>query len=226
MLEIVIAMHALMPGKVIKEMMMLDLRLDKDEREPPQVRTRNKQPKLRVIKEYMGNLDSCLDNYTEAVARYCTVLTEDNQKEAYEDHMLTWVDHCEELKDRARDVIDLMEAAEAGTTARTEQVQTGSKDNATNNAEDPSHVVSSSEQTHLTAASLAEALSSVQVPSSSGPQDSTAVISSGMGSEPFIPMPGGSFQGESNQISISLSSGGQLPPIMSTCARGATTVQT
>ena len=61
------------------------------EREAPQVRTRNKQPKLRVVKEYMGNLDSCLDTYTEAVARYCTVLTDEDQKETYEDHMLDWV---------------------------------------------------------------------------------------------------------------------------------------
>ena len=95
-----------------------------------------------------------------------------------------------------------------------------------NTAEDPSRAVSSSEQTQLTAASLAEALSLVQVPSSSGPQISTAVISSGTGPQPLVPMPGGSSRGENIQNSVPMSSGGQLPPIMSTCARGATTVQT
>ena len=46
-----------------------------------------------------------------------------------------------------------------------------------------------------------------------------------MGPQPFLPMPGGSSQGENVQNSLPMSSGGQLPPIMSTCARGATTVQ-
>ena len=56
------------------------------------IRTRNKQPKLRVVMEYMEHLDSCLDIYTDAVAKYCTVLTDENDKEDWENHLLTWSD--------------------------------------------------------------------------------------------------------------------------------------
>ena len=56
--------------------------------------------------------------------------------------------------------------------------------------------------------------------------DDHAVISSGMGPQLFVPMPGGSARGENNQNSVPMSSGGQLPPIMSMCSRGVTTLQT
>ena len=74
-------------------------------------RARQKQPKLGVVKEYLSQLDICLDAFTDAVSVLCSTLTVQNEKDMYQDHLFVWVEHCEALKNRARDTIEVLEAA-------------------------------------------------------------------------------------------------------------------
>ena len=64
---------------------------------------RNKQPKAGVIREYMGSLNTCLEAFTDAVSNLCTLLRDRGEKEMYQDHLIVWVSHCEDMKDRARE---------------------------------------------------------------------------------------------------------------------------
>ena len=75
-----------------------------------------RQPKHRVVVEYLGYLTDSLKAYVAAVGNVCCVLTREEDKQDYEDLMLLWVDYCEDVKDRARDTIDVLEAAQLGTT--------------------------------------------------------------------------------------------------------------
>ena len=65
----------------------------------------SKQPVLGVVKVYLEKLESCLDRYTDAVSVVCSTFTNENERESYQDHLIAWVEHCEDLKDRAREVI-------------------------------------------------------------------------------------------------------------------------
>ena len=80
-------------------------------------RPRNKQPKVGVIQEYMNSLDNSLEIYTDAVCVLCTTMTDTNEQEAYQDHLLVWSEHCEHLKDRARDVIEVLLAAQQSVSS-------------------------------------------------------------------------------------------------------------
>ena len=83
---------------------------------------KNKQPKAGVLREYMGNMDACLEKFTDTVANLCSALTDVAEKERYQDHLIFWVEHCEDTKDRAREVIDLLEAAQITTAQPRPQV--------------------------------------------------------------------------------------------------------
>ena len=72
----------------------------------------------------MAQLNTCLDAYTDAVCVLCSVLGDQRQQEAYQDHLLVWVAHCEHLRDNARDVIEVLEAAQHINTTSTTTVQT------------------------------------------------------------------------------------------------------
>ena len=85
---------------------------------------KNKQPKAGVLREYMGNMDTCLEKFTDTVANLCSALTDVAEKERYQDHLIVWVEHCEDIKDRAREVIDLLEAAQINTAQSRPQVST------------------------------------------------------------------------------------------------------
>ena len=84
---------------------------DQDEQRRAPARGKVRQPKLRVVQEYLGYLTESLKAYTGAVGNVCSVLTREEDKNDYEDLMLLWVDYCEDVKERARDVIDVLEAA-------------------------------------------------------------------------------------------------------------------
>ena len=79
---------------------------------------KHKQPKLGVVKEYLTQLNTCLDAFTDAVSVLCSTLTVQNEKDMYQDHLFVWIEHCEELKSRARDTIEVLEAAIAGASHR------------------------------------------------------------------------------------------------------------
>ena len=83
-------------------------------------RGRNQQPKLGVIKQYMVELESSLDKYTDATATLCAALTTRAEKDEYQDLLLVWVEHCEGLKERAREVILVLEAAVGNRNANEE----------------------------------------------------------------------------------------------------------
>ena len=83
---------------------------------------RNKQPMVGVIKEYMDKVDTCLDAFTDAISVLCSVLEDREEKLQYQDHLTVWVEHCECLKDRAREAIVVLEAA---LERRTEQSAPG-----------------------------------------------------------------------------------------------------
>ena len=75
-------------------------------------RIRNQQPKMGVIKEYMDKLETCLDSFTDAISLLCSVLESRDKKLQYQEHLTVWVEHCECLKDRARETIAVLEAAQ------------------------------------------------------------------------------------------------------------------
>ena len=81
---------------------------------PPRTKAaRVKQPAVGVIKEYMVNLDNCLEKYTDAVTVVCSTFTNEAEKILYQDHLIVWNEHCENLKDRARETIFVLEAAQS-----------------------------------------------------------------------------------------------------------------
>ena len=178
------------------------------DRERDQVRTtyRNRKPKLNVIKEYMEHLDVCLDNYTDAVAKLCTVLSKDEEKEDWEEHLLTWSDYCEQTKDRARDLLEMLEAEAATSQGNADAQRASDGLCSTSVIAGPS-----GSQPLLTHASLAEALSTVQV--TSVDNASTSLVTN---TDFLLPQP-----------SASSSTGEPLrPPLMSSNLQNPPSIQT
>ena len=92
-------------------------------------RGRGQQPKVGVIREYMGTMDTCLEKYTDAVATLCSMLPTSEEKDAYNDHHVLWIEHVEYLKTRGRDVIEVLEAAQQrGATTVQSNVSLGDRD--------------------------------------------------------------------------------------------------
>ena len=83
---------------------------------PPRTKApRAKQPSLEVVRDYMATVDTCLEKFTDAVTVICSTLSNDADKQSYQDHMIVWNEHCEELKERAREVIFVLAAARQNT---------------------------------------------------------------------------------------------------------------
>ena len=59
-----------------------------------------------------------MEKFNDAVANLCSVLTDENERVRYQDHLVVWVEHCEDIKDRAREVIEVLEAAHSNTSAQ------------------------------------------------------------------------------------------------------------
>ena len=78
---------------------------------PPRTKApRARQPMIGVLREHMDKLDNCLDKYSDAITVFCSTLTNDADRTLYQDHLIVWNEHCEDLKDRAREVIAVLEA--------------------------------------------------------------------------------------------------------------------
>ena len=77
----------------------------------------------------MSNLDNCLENYTDAVTVLCSPLTEDAGNCMYQNHMLVWSEHCKYLKDRAREVISVLETAQQQVLKNTSPVSSSADTN-------------------------------------------------------------------------------------------------
>ena len=79
---------------------------------PPAKSARVKQPNLGVIKDHIARLDSTMDRFSDAVTVLCSTFTDEPDKILYQDHLIVWNEHCDDLKDRAYEVIALLEAAQ------------------------------------------------------------------------------------------------------------------
>ena len=84
-----------------------------------------RQPKLRTLTENFDLLTESLKIFRAAVGNLCSLLNKEEDKEDYEDLMLKWIDYCEDIKDRARDVIEVLEAAQLGSTRVLPELQPG-----------------------------------------------------------------------------------------------------
>jgi hypothetical protein len=74
--------------------------------DPPPRGGKHKQPDEFVVRQYM---DEKLDALVQAVAILGPLLDEDSEKD-YENHLLQWSGYCEGLKERARELIALIQA--------------------------------------------------------------------------------------------------------------------
>ena len=84
---------------------------------------------LGAVKEHVSNLDNCLENYTDAVTVLCSPLTEETGNHMYQNHMLVWSEHCKDLKDRAREVISVLETAQQQVLKNTSPVSSSADTN-------------------------------------------------------------------------------------------------
>ena len=78
---------------------------------------------MNVLKDYMEKLDSSLDGFSDAVMTLITVIAECEEKNLYRNHLMIWLEHCKDLKDRARYAMDTLEAS-GGLPNITENVVT------------------------------------------------------------------------------------------------------
>ena len=62
-------------------------------------RHRAKQPKLEVVRQYMNDLKSALDDFTDAVSILSNVLPDKAEKQEYQNHLIRWVEYWEDLFD-------------------------------------------------------------------------------------------------------------------------------
>ena len=85
----------------------------------------SRQPRLSVIKQYMDELETEVDVYTDSVSNLCSVLPTHEEKEDYRNLLLDWIDYVEVLKDRARDAIEVLEAAKDAVVDEHQQANTG-----------------------------------------------------------------------------------------------------
>ena len=184
------------------------------------VRTnRSKQPVLGVVKEYLDKLESCLDRYTDAVSVVCSTFANDNERESYQDHLIAWVEHCEDLKDRAREVITVLEAAQitggssqqVSTISTTGLQSTQTLTQAGNGAVSSATVASTSQQAISSSGVVQELISLVQaadgaIPTTpvvampvgaTGSQSVPYIYRSAPGTEPLV------FAGPSSQPALS-----------------------
>ena len=66
---------------------------------------------MNVLKDYMEKLDSSLDGFSDAVMTLITVIAECEEKNLYRNHLMIWLEHCKDLKARARYAMDTLEAS-------------------------------------------------------------------------------------------------------------------
>ena len=83
---------------------------------------KKKQPDAGVVKEYMAKMDERVDAFVHTVATLVGIVDHDTA-DSYEEHLMDWSNYCEGLKERGREVIALIDAAQQTETDRQFAVQ-------------------------------------------------------------------------------------------------------
>ena len=78
---------------------------------PPAKPARVKQPNLGVIKDHIKRLNTTMDKFSDAITVLCSTFTDEPDKILYQDHLIVWNEHCDDLKDKAYKVVAILEAA-------------------------------------------------------------------------------------------------------------------
>ena len=78
---------------------------------------RVKQPNQGVIKDHIARLDTTMDKFSDHVTVLCSTFTDEPDKILYQDYLIVWNEHCEDQKDRAYEVIAIIEAAQPNPAA-------------------------------------------------------------------------------------------------------------
>ena len=102
---------------------------DAHARVPPIRAPRGKQPNAGVIRQEVLNLDEKFDSFTTAVAVLCSVIEDDVDRDLFEAHLVRWADYIGWMKERATEVIALLEptlAAPANNTPAANDTPSGS----------------------------------------------------------------------------------------------------
>ena len=71
-------------------------------------RGKGKQPNAGVIQQEINALESKFDAYTVATATVCSLSTEETDRRQYEEDLANWTEYYGIIKDRAMDVISLL----------------------------------------------------------------------------------------------------------------------
>ena len=78
---------------------------------------KKRQADAGVVREYMSKMDERMDSFVQSVATLVGVVDQETG-DAHEEHLMEWSNYCEGLKDRGRDVIAIVEAAQQVETDR------------------------------------------------------------------------------------------------------------
>ena len=82
-------------------------------------RGKRKQPNAELIKSYVATLDERFDAFTTALSILAGLLGEE-ETQSYNDHLIVWAEFVGDMRDRAYETIQILEAALLGT-ARLDQ---------------------------------------------------------------------------------------------------------
>ena len=82
---------------------------DAHARVPPIRAPRGKQPNAGVIRQEVLNLDEKFDSFTTAIAVLCSLIEDTVDRDLFEAHLVRWADYIGWMKERAAEVIALLE---------------------------------------------------------------------------------------------------------------------
>ena len=77
-------------------------------------RGKKKQPNAELIKRYVATLDERFDAFTTALSVLAGLLGEE-ETQSYNDHLIVWAEFVGDMRDRAYETIQILEAALLGT---------------------------------------------------------------------------------------------------------------
>ena len=72
--------------------------------------SRKRQPNAGVIRQYLGEVKEKFDAFTKALSTLVSVCDDESEGYAFEQHLLTWAEYVADLRARAADVLQLLEA--------------------------------------------------------------------------------------------------------------------
>ena len=73
---------------------------------------RQRQPNTGVVRQDMNNMNEKFEAFTSALATFCTVMEDEEEIRMFEEHLLVWTEYVGWMRDRAEDLIALIEGAQ------------------------------------------------------------------------------------------------------------------